>query len=51
MTTSEKKPRTYNWVAKHAQRFQKSAVMTDKKKACKRGARKHKGQWPALMVA
>lgn len=51
MPESSKKPCPHNWVAKHAQQMQKCAVMTDKKKASKRGARKHKGQWPALMVA
>ncbi len=42
--------KTKNLVAKHAIKYQKSAVFKDKKKQSKRGdARKHKGQqWPAL---
>ena len=34
-----------NLVAKNARRFNKAAVMVDRKKAVKRGARKHKAQW------
>ena len=33
-----------NLVAKHAKKFNKSAVFIDKKKALKRGERKHKGK-------
>ena len=36
--------KTNNLVAKHARQFNKSAVHTDRKKASKRGYRKHKGQ-------
>ena len=32
-----------NLVAKHARHFNKAAVHVDRKKAVKRGARKHKG--------
>ena len=37
-----------NLVAKHAPTYQKSAMFNDRKKSLKRGAQKHKGQWPAL---
>ena len=33
-----------NPVAKHARKFNKAAVMVDRKKAVKRGKRKHKGR-------
>lgn len=34
-----------NFVAKHAGTFNKARTFTDRKKAAKRGARKHKGRW------
>ncbi len=34
-----------NFVAKHARQFNKAVVMIDRKKASKRGSRKHKGSW------
>ena len=34
-----------NLVAKNARRFNKASVMVDRKKAAKRGARKHKSSW------
>lgn len=34
-----------NWVAKHARQFNKAAVMRDRKKDMKKGARKHKKSW------
>lgn len=33
-----------NFVAKHAQQFNKAAVFVDRKKAAKKGAIKHKGR-------
>jgi hypothetical protein len=33
-----------NYVAKHARQFNTAAVFTDRKKAAKRGAIKHKGR-------
>ncbi len=33
-----------NFVAKHARKYNKAAVFKDRKKALKRGARKHKKQ-------
>lgn len=35
-----------NLVAKHARKFNKAAVHVDRKKAMKRGKRKHKKVWP-----
>jgi hypothetical protein len=37
--------KTNNLVAKHAREFNKAHVMVDRKKAAKRGARKHKARW------
>ena len=37
--------KTSNLVAKHARKFNKAHVHVDRKKAAKRGARKHKGVW------
>jgi hypothetical protein len=37
--------KTRNLVAKHARAFNTARVMVDRKKAAKRGARKHKAQW------
>jgi hypothetical protein len=34
-----------NFVAKHARTFNKATVQRDRKKAAKRGDRKHKGKW------
>lgn len=34
-----------NPVAKHCRTFNKATVQRDRKKAAKRGARKHKGAW------
>lgn len=39
------KTRQRNYVAKHAHEFNKAATHVDRKKAEKRGKRKHKGQW------
>lgn len=36
--------KTNNLVAKHARKFNKAAVMIDRKKAAKRGAVKHKNR-------
>ena len=36
--------KTNNLVAKHARKYNKAAVHTDRKKASKRGYRKHKGR-------
>lgn len=33
-----------NYVAKHANKFNRSSVEVDRKKAAKRGANKHKGR-------
>lgn len=41
MVDKTKKPRTNNLVAKHARKYNKSNVMTDRKKAQKRGYEKH----------
>jgi hypothetical protein len=41
MVDKTKKPRTNNLVAKHARKYNKSNVMTDRKKAEKRGYKKH----------
>lgn len=35
--------KTRNYVAKHARTFNKAHTFTDRKKATKRGYRKHKG--------
>ncbi len=35
--------KTRNFVAKHARTFNKAHVFTDRKKALKKGYRKHKG--------
>lgn len=37
--------KTQNLVAKHAAKFNKSVTMTDRKKAQKKGFRKHKRDW------
>lgn len=37
--------KTNNLVAKHARTYNKAHVHKDRKKASKRGYRKHKGQW------
>jgi len=34
-----------NPVAKHSRKFNRAATHSDRKKALKRGARKHKGEW------
>lgn len=34
-----------NLVAKHARKYNTAVVMKDRKKAIKRGDRKHKGKW------
>jgi hypothetical protein len=34
-----------NLVAKHARKYNVAVVMVDRKKAAKRGKRKHKTQW------
>lgn len=34
-----------NLVAKHARKYNKAHVMVDRKKAAKRGKRKHKNSW------
>ena len=34
-----------NYVAKYAREFNKAAVMRDRKKAMKKGDRKHKKRW------
>lgn len=34
-----------NLVAKHSRKFNLATVQTDRKKASKRGHRKHKGVW------
>lgn len=36
--------KTNNYVAKHCRKYNKAVVHTDRKKASKRGYRKHKGQ-------
>lgn len=36
--------RQRNYVAKHSRKFNKAHVMTDRKKAAKRGYRKHKAK-------
>ena len=38
-------PARRNLVAKHARTFNKAATHSDRKKAAKRGHRKHKGGW------
>ena len=35
----------HNPVAKYCRRFNKAVVMVDRKKAAKRGSRKHKSSW------
>ena len=37
--------KTNNLVAKHARKYNKAAVHKDRKKAMKKGERKHKGQY------
>ena len=37
--------KTRNFVAKHSRQFNTARVFVDRKKAAKRGARKHKAQW------
>lgn len=34
-----------NWVAKHSRKFNKAVTMRDRKKAAKKGDRKHKKDW------
>ena len=34
-----------NPVAKHMRTYNKAVTMSDRKRAAKRGARKHKGEW------
>ena len=38
-----------NYVAKHANTFNKSSVQVDRKKASKRGVMKHKGRYDSTM--
>ena len=42
--------KTKNPVAKYARKFNKAVVMTDRKKAAKKGDRKHKGQYEEASV-
>ena len=43
-SSKEMRMKRNNLVAKHARSFNKSAVHTDRKRASKRGYRKHKGK-------
>ena len=46
MKRTQNKPLSINnLVAKHARKFNKAHVMQDRKKAAKRGHRKHRGQY------
>ena len=37
--------KTRNYVAKHARTYHTACVFVDRKKAARRGARKHKARW------